>query len=60
MTEQFLHFVDPSIPGLSGRDLMGRLSKAVQASREEFVIRKDLAGLDSHQLRDLGIDRGAA
>ena len=65
-----IHFVDPTIPGLSGRDLLRRATDAVQATRacigragsrahSDFAIRKALAHLDRHQLRDLGLDRGA-
>lgn len=65
-----IHFVDPTIPGLSGRDLLrgathgvravsGRAGRCVAAARKDFAIRRDLAELDSHQLRDLGLDRSA-
>jgi uncharacterized protein YjiS (DUF1127 family) len=65
-----IHFVDPTIPGLSGRDLLRgtghaiqatcvRAGRAVAASRRDFAIRKALAHLDRHQLRDLGLDRSA-
>lgn len=71
MTHLDIHFVDPSIPGISGRDLVERAIKSVQASysgagsayrslRQDFALRKGLSKLDRHQLRDLGIDRGAA
>jgi uncharacterized protein YjiS (DUF1127 family) len=71
MTQLTIHFVDPSIPGISGRDLVGRAAEAMQAayveaggayreSRREYAIRKALARLDMRQLRDLGIDRDAA
>lgn len=71
MTHLAIHFVDPTIPGLSGRDLIERTIKSVQATsaeagnayraaRQDFALRRGLAGLDRHQLRDLGIDRNAA
>lgn len=62
-------FVDPTIPGLSIRDLVEKAANAVQtrldreslASRHrDFVVKRALAGLDRHQLRDLGLDRAAA
>ena len=71
MTHRNLHFVDPTIPGISGRDLIepairsaqstqsGRGS-AYRASRRDFALRSGLSRLDRGQLRDLGIDRGAA
>ncbi len=63
-----IHFVDPTIPGISGRDLVrraahavqpirGRAGRAIAAARRDFAIRKALAHLDRHQLRDLGLDR---
>lgn len=66
-----LHFVDPTIPGISGSDLTEKAVRAVQstiarpdgarrAARWDVAIRKALAHLDTHRLRDLGIDRGAA
>jgi len=71
MTNLAVHFVDPSIPGISGRDLIERPIKSVQAmyreaggayraARADFALRKALSRLDRHQLRDLGIDQGAA
>ncbi len=70
MTHLAIHFVDPTIPGLSGRDLIERTIKSVQATtaeaggayraaRKDFALRQGLSGLDRHQLRDLGIDRDA-
>ena len=71
MTHFAIHFVDPTIPGISGRDLIERPIKSVQAiyreaggayraARQDFALRKALSRLDRQQLRDLGIDRGAA
>jgi len=71
MTPLAIHFVDPTIPGISGRDLIDRPIKSVQTifhmasgayrtQRADFALRKSLSKLDAHQLRDLGIDRGAA
>jgi uncharacterized protein YjiS (DUF1127 family) len=65
------HFVDPTIPGLSGRDLIDKASKAVEtryaaltksyaAWRADYLLRKDLAGLDARLLRDIGLDRSAS
>ena len=74
MTHLAIHFVDPTIPGLSGRDLVERAVQAVQASvaeagrqacnaaralRRDRAIRRDLAHLDRHILRDIGLDRDA-
>ncbi len=71
MTQLAIHFVDPTIPGLSGRDLIERSIETVQATgteaggtyraaRQDFALRQGLSGLDRHQLRDLGIDRDGA
>lgn len=70
MTHLAIHFVDPTIPGLSGRDLIERTIESVQAmgteaggayraARKDFALRQGLSRLDRHQLRDLGIDRDA-
>ncbi len=71
MTPLAIHFVDPTIPGLSGRDLIARSIESVpatgaeaggayRAARKDFALRRGLSGLDRHQLRDLGIDRNGA
>lgn len=75
MTHLAIHFVDPTIPGLSGRDLVERAVQAVQAGvaeagrqacgaartlRRERAIRRDLAHLDRQTLRDIGLDRDAS
>jgi hypothetical protein len=71
MTPLGIHFVDPTIPGISGRDLTeraiesaiavtGRSGSAYRAARKAFALRKGLSRLDRHQLRDLGIDRDTA
>lgn len=71
MTLFRIHFVDPTIPGISGRDLIeraiesaqatsGKADSAFRAARRNFALRKGLSGLDRRQLRDLGIDRDAA
>jgi uncharacterized protein YjiS (DUF1127 family) len=71
MTPLRIHFVDPTIPGISGRDLVERAIESAQAASSEaggsfraahknFAQRRGLSRLDRHQLRDLGIDRGAA
>ena len=68
MTDLKIHFVDPTIPGISGRDLVEPAIKSVQAfiseagsvyraSRKDFALRQGLSKLDRHQLRDIGIDR---
>jgi len=59
---------DPSIPGLSVRDLTDRASAAVETTfnflkggvaqaHRDYTIRRDLMGLDSESLRDLGLNR---
>ena len=71
MTHLAIHFVDPTMPGISGRDLMERAIRSVQATTGEagnalravhrdFALRRGLAGLDRRQLRDIGIDRDSA
>ena len=64
MTDLASRFVDPTIPGLSGRDLLrragGLLLEATRrqaALRRDLQIRQDLAHLDRNLLRDLGLDR---
>lgn len=64
MTQVMLHFVDPSIPGLSGRDLMRKAFSGVSGLRRrvgnsaltkssgQTVFTRDL-----HLLRDIGLDR---
>lgn len=70
MTNLAMHFVDPTIPGISGRDLLqhaGSLartgcSKAVEALRgvrRELAVQHALADLDRNMLRDIGVDRDA-
>ena len=65
MTPFNIHFVDPTIPGISGRDLIEpaiRSAQAVQGGRGRTyrALRRALSGLDRAQLRDLGIDRNGA
>jgi hypothetical protein len=70
MAYMAIHFVDPTIPGISGRDLvrragaaldstLGFASKLCAAPRCARWLRQDLADLDRHQLRDIGLDRSA-
>ena len=70
MVRTAVHFVDVTIPGLSAADLVVRAGDAIQttlqsvvdsvaAGRREHAMRQGLRGLDTHQLRDLGLDRGA-
>lgn len=66
MTQALLHFVDPSIPGLSGRDMMRKAfsgvsglrrragNKGAKASSGQSIVTRDL-----HLLRDIGLDRSA-
>ena len=67
MTDLASRFVDPTIPGLSGRDLLRRAgdllleaARSGAAARRELRIRQDLAHLDRNLLRDLGLDRSKA
>ncbi len=55
MNQMAIHFVDPTIPGLSGRDLLLQAGQAVHWTAARWA--RDLRGLDRHQLQDLGIDR---
>ena len=64
MTDLASRFVDPTIPGLSGRDLLRRAgslllqaARGQAALRRDLQIRQDLAHLDRNLLRDLGLDR---
>jgi hypothetical protein len=61
-------FADPTIPGLSVRDLTRRAMDAVGATvrgendrdrHRDFVVRHDLARLNAEVLRDIGLDRNA-
>lgn len=71
MTYLRIHFVDPTIPGISGRDLIEPAIKSAQAffgeagnayreSRKDFALRKGLSRLDRRLLQDIGIDRSSA
>ena len=71
MTNLAIHFVDPTMPGISGRDLIeravrsaqtthARASNAYRSMRKDLALRKGLSRLDRHLLRDIGIDRNAA
>ncbi len=71
MNQSVIHVVDPTMPGLSGRDLAGRAAHEIDprvagrgsvlaSVRRGFAIRRALADLDRHQRRDLGLDRGAS
>ncbi len=69
MTQHTIVFVDPTMPGISGRDLIERAIKSVHAfrlgpadrnpARTDRALRQGLARLDRNLLRDLGLDRGA-
>ncbi len=64
MTDLSQRIVDPTIPGLSARDLVARTGLAFSAAagslaawRRELMIQRDLRDLTPHLLRDLGLDR---
>ncbi len=69
MTQHAIDFVDPTMPGISGRDLIERAIKSVHPfrfgsadrnpARTDRALRRGLARLDRNLLRDLGLDRGA-
>jgi len=58
--------IDPTIPGLSVRDLKERPIHASESDLErshrhrDFMIRHDLERLSRRALRDLGLERDAA
>jgi hypothetical protein len=63
------YIADPTIPGLSRRDIADRAVDSVasaandsdgSARHRDFVIRHDLGRLDRQTLRDLGLDRDQA
>ncbi len=63
MTDLAQAFVDPSIPGLSARDLVARAGLALNATagslaawRRALFIQRDLRALDRALLRDIGLD----
>ena len=67
MTWLALNIADPTIPGLSGRDLAQRAARAARRISHGALFRRTgrnpndaLTDLDVHQLRDIGIDRGAS
>ena len=64
MTDLSQRLVDPSIPGLSVRDLVTRAGFAFEAvagnlavRRRELMLQRDLRDLDPVLLRDIGLDR---
>ena len=64
MTDLSQPLVDPTIPGLSARDLVARAGLALDATagtlvswRRELTIQRDLRDLDPVLLRDIGLDR---
>ena len=60
------YFVDPTIPGLSLRDLQEKAAERIVThgnatiSHADLAIRRGLSHLDREALRDLGLDRAAA
>ena len=64
MTDLSQRFADPTIPGLSARDLVARAGLALSetavnlaAWRRELMMQRDLRDLDPNLLRDIGLDR---
>lgn len=58
------YFVDPTIPGLSVRDVTAHAienvdPEAIGGRHRSFLLRKALARLDAEMLRDLGLGREA-
>ncbi len=67
MTDLSQRLVDPSIPGLSVRDLVTRAGFDLEAvagtlavRRRELMLQRDLRDLDAVLLRDIGLDRSRA
>jgi hypothetical protein len=56
MRSSLEHFVDPSIPGLSGRDLIAGLSGGKPFEQARWT---SLRHLGDHLLHDLGLERRA-
>ena len=56
MIKRLIHFVDVSIPGLSGRDLTRSTAARITGRK----LRRDMGRIDSEILRDIGLDRSAA
>ncbi len=63
MTDLSLRFVDPTMPGLSARDLLARAGLALDATAENLaawrralMIQRDLRNLAPELLRDIGLD----
>jgi hypothetical protein len=54
MSQILMHFVDLTIPGLSGRDLVRRPDIRIYGRP-----RRELGRLDREMLRDIGLDRSA-
>ena len=61
MTYNLQHFVDPTIPGLSGRDLTARAAPRIRipSVRRKLGSGRALVRIARHLLRDIGIDRDA-
>lgn len=61
MTYSIQHFVDPTIPGLSGRDLVAGIRRRMRApaAGSRLGSRRSPLRMDIHLLRDIGLDRDA-
>lgn len=60
MSDVILHFVDPSIPGLSGRDLLRKTATGLKGLSRRVCgksVGQCIYTRDRHLLRDIGLDR---
>lgn len=70
MMRTVVNVIDPTIPGLSIRDLVTRAADALQSSlagensfasrHADLAFRRALARVDSETLKDIGLDRAMA
>ena len=62
MIQMTIHFVDTTIPGLSGRDLRTKFVgiRSGGGALKDLQIRRSLSSLSRRTLQDIGLDRFSA